>query len=221
MIGNSEVGMGSVSVEPFVFRKPCTNDLIVSRKKSFRHPHIHLTQDELTRRMAEAISEGFQVASTVLDAFLKTREIKVVDRLQQRREQLRLSGQQKAQGNRQREHPLAHRNRGITQSTRWAAVSAMRRAPQEGQKPRRLHEKATSFLWPHSLQRSRRNPCARMVHLKPAHRRRCTASGIITQRARAKRQDVYQDMKSGRSRLRIISLLKRSSQNDRGFRFSR
>jgi len=32
--------------------------------------------------MAEAISEGFQVASTVLDAFLKTREIKVVDPLE-------------------------------------------------------------------------------------------------------------------------------------------
>jgi hypothetical protein len=30
MIGNSEVGMGSVSVEPFVFRKPCTNDLIAT-----------------------------------------------------------------------------------------------------------------------------------------------------------------------------------------------
>ncbi len=42
MIGNSEVGLGSVSVEPFVFRKPCTNDLIVSREKSFRHAHIHL-----------------------------------------------------------------------------------------------------------------------------------------------------------------------------------
>ena len=52
----------------------------------------------------------------------------------------------------------------MTQSTRWAAVSAMRRAPQEGQKPRRLHEKATSFSWPHSLQRRRRNPCARMPH---------------------------------------------------------
>src|SRR5438067_1213876 len=49
MIGNSEVGMGSVSVEPFVFRKPCTNDLIVSREKSFRHAHIHLTAYELTR----------------------------------------------------------------------------------------------------------------------------------------------------------------------------
>lgn len=47
MIGNSEVGMGSVSVEPFVFRKPCTKDLIVSREKSFRHAHIHLTAYEL------------------------------------------------------------------------------------------------------------------------------------------------------------------------------
>lgn len=82
MIGNSEVGMGSVSVEPFVFRKPCTNDLIVSQEKSFRHAHIHLTAYELTRRMAEAVSEGFQVASSVLDAFLKTREVKVVDPLE-------------------------------------------------------------------------------------------------------------------------------------------
>jgi len=82
MIGNSEVGAGSVSVEPFVFRKPCTNDLIVSREKSFRHAHIHLTAHELTRRMAEAVSEGFRVASSVLDAFLKTREVKVVDPLE-------------------------------------------------------------------------------------------------------------------------------------------
>lgn len=82
MIGNSEVGMGSVSVEPFVFRKPCTNDLIVSQEKSFRHAHIHLTAYELTRRMAEAVSEGFKVASSVLDAFLKTREVKVVDPLE-------------------------------------------------------------------------------------------------------------------------------------------
>jgi len=82
MIGNSEVGMGSVSVEPFVFRKPCTNDLIVSQETSFRHAHIHLTAYELTRRMAEAVSEGFRVASSVLDTFLKTREVKVVDPLE-------------------------------------------------------------------------------------------------------------------------------------------
>src|SRR5215468_3299128 len=82
MIGNSEVVMGSVSVEPFVFRKPCTNDLIVSQEKSFRHAHIHLTAHELTRRIAEAVSEGFRVASSVLDAFLKTREVKVGDPLE-------------------------------------------------------------------------------------------------------------------------------------------
>jgi len=79
IIGNSEVGMGSVSVEPFVFRKPCTNDLIVSREKSFRHAHIHLTEYEMTRRMAESVSDGFRLASSVLDAFLKTRDVKVVD----------------------------------------------------------------------------------------------------------------------------------------------
>lgn len=82
MIGNSEVGMGSVSVEPFVFRKPCTNDLIVSQEKSFRHAHIHLTEYEMTRRMAEAVSEGFRVASSVLDAFLKTREEPIEDPLE-------------------------------------------------------------------------------------------------------------------------------------------
>ncbi len=63
MIGNSEVGMGSVSVEPFVFRKPCTNDLIVSQEKSFRDAHIHLTAHELTRRMVEAVSEGFSLVA--------------------------------------------------------------------------------------------------------------------------------------------------------------
>ena len=52
------------AVEPFVFRKPCTNDLIVSQEKSFRHAHIHLTAHELTRRMAEAVSDGFRVASS-------------------------------------------------------------------------------------------------------------------------------------------------------------
>jgi hypothetical protein len=82
MIGNSEVGMGSVSVEPFVFRKPCTNDLIVAQEKSFRHAHIHLTGYEMTRRMAEAVSEGFRISSSVLTTFLKAREEPVVDPLE-------------------------------------------------------------------------------------------------------------------------------------------
>lgn len=79
MIGNSEVGLGSVSVEPFVFRKACTNDLVITHEKAFRHPHIHLTAAELTRRMAIGISETFTVASAALEAFLKTREERLPD----------------------------------------------------------------------------------------------------------------------------------------------
>jgi hypothetical protein len=81
MIGNSEVGMGSVSVEPFVFRKACTNDLLVTQDKAFRHAHIHFTPNELTRRMAEAIGDGFLVASQVLDAFLKAKDDPIPDPL--------------------------------------------------------------------------------------------------------------------------------------------
>ena len=79
MIGNSEVGLGSVSVEPFVFRKACTNDLVITQEKSFRHPHIHLKATELNRRMAEGISHAFEMASSLLEAFLKTKEEPVPD----------------------------------------------------------------------------------------------------------------------------------------------
>ena len=50
---------------------------------------------------------------------------------------------------------------GMTWSTRCAAVCAIRLAPHDGQKPRRLQEKATSLSWPQSPQRSRRKPWAR------------------------------------------------------------
>jgi hypothetical protein len=79
MIGNSEVGLGSVSVEPFIFRKPCTNDLIISQEKSFRHAHIHFTASELTRRMAEGIAHAFKEASSALDVFLASRMEPVPD----------------------------------------------------------------------------------------------------------------------------------------------
>jgi hypothetical protein len=74
LIGNSEVGLVGVLVEPFVFRQPCTNDLIVSQEKSFHHAHIHLTEYEMTRRMAQAVSEGFRLANSLLEALLKTRQ---------------------------------------------------------------------------------------------------------------------------------------------------
>jgi len=56
-----------------------TAEMIVSQEKSFRHAHIHLTEYEMTRRMAEAVGEGFKVSSELLDAFLKTREEPIRD----------------------------------------------------------------------------------------------------------------------------------------------
>src|SRR3989304_5928124 len=79
MVGNSEVGLGSISVEPFVFRKVCTNDLIVAQEKSFRHAHIHFTPSELNRRMAEGISHALEVASSTLDTFLAIRMEPIID----------------------------------------------------------------------------------------------------------------------------------------------
>jgi len=69
--------------------------------------------------------------------------------------------------------------RGMTQSTRWAALCAMRRAPQEGQNPRRLHEKATSFSWPQSSQRKRTKPWARMPHSRKASNSSLINSGKL------------------------------------------
>jgi len=86
MVGNSEVGLASISVEPFVFRLPCTNDLIVAKERTLRHPHIHLTAEELNRRLAIAMGDGFHVAASALDAFLKTQEERVADPLETIRE---------------------------------------------------------------------------------------------------------------------------------------
>ena len=55
---------------------------------------------------------------------------------------------------------------GMTRSTRWAAVCAMRRPAQEGQNPRRLQLKARSNSLGQVSQPSRRNPCARTPHCK-------------------------------------------------------
>ena len=79
VISNSEVGAASILVEPFVFRLPCTNDLIVSQEKTFRHAHTHLAAHELNHRMADGISEAFKVASSIMDKFLENQKEEVGD----------------------------------------------------------------------------------------------------------------------------------------------
>ena len=57
---------------------------------------------------------------------------------------------------------------GMTWSTRWAAASAMRRVPHEGQMPGRLQEKATNFSSAQPSKRNRRKPWARMPQARNA-----------------------------------------------------
>ena len=78
--------------------------------------------------------------------------------LQHGRHPLRLCGQQRAQRDRQRQNPLANRYIGNDVIRQVRRACAMRRAPHDGQNPRRLQLKATSLSWPQSPQRSRRKP---------------------------------------------------------------
>jgi len=54
----------------------------------------------------------------------------------------------------------------MASSTKCAAVCVMRRAPHDGQKPRRLQLKATSLSWLQSPWRSLRKPWAKDAALK-------------------------------------------------------
>ena len=56
----------------------------------------------------------------------------------------------------------------LLQACGQRAGARMRRAPHDGQKPRRLQLKATSLLCPQSPQRSRRKPCVRLPHPRMA-----------------------------------------------------
>src|SRR5712691_6152568 len=55
---------------------------------------------------------------------------------------------------------------GMTHSTRWAAVWAMRRPAHDGQNPRRLQLNGSSSSFWHVSQPSRRKPWVRMPHCK-------------------------------------------------------
>jgi hypothetical protein len=73
-----------------------------------------------------------------------------------------MGSEQDAQRNRKREHPLTYRHVRDDVIDQVGGAPTMRRAPHEGQMPRRLQENATSFSCAHAAQRSRRKPCAKM-----------------------------------------------------------
>src|SRR5262249_40801949 len=82
MIGNSEVGMGSVSVEPLYLENHAPTILLLVRKKVSVTRTFILSNIKCAAVWLKAVSEGFRLASSILDAFLKTREVKVIDPLE-------------------------------------------------------------------------------------------------------------------------------------------
>ena len=103
------------------------------------HPvqHQAVQVDVEIGRRAKALDQRDRatLGRVYLEASLAEQEARehAVHHLQNGRHQLGLCSQQQAQRDGQRQHPLPHRHVGMTWSTKWAAVCAMRRAPHEGQ----------------------------------------------------------------------------------------
>jgi hypothetical protein len=66
MIGNSEVGFAQVTVEPFLYRQPCTNDLILAENVAFRHRHMSLSGEKFNERIAQGIVYAVKLAETAV-----------------------------------------------------------------------------------------------------------------------------------------------------------
>ena len=77
MFGNSEVGCRSVSVEPFVYRQACTNDLVVTAEDSLKARHIWLSAAELKNRAVEAVGKALESGADLLVKFAATYEEKI------------------------------------------------------------------------------------------------------------------------------------------------
>ncbi len=106
-----------------------------------------------------------------------------VHHLQHRRDQHRLRGQLvKRSGMGSDSTHWRTGTRGMTWSSRCAAVCDMRRAPHEGQNPRRLQLNATSLSCLQSAQRRRGPPCARMPHSRNASNSSLTNCGRLAPR---------------------------------------
>ena len=60
MFTNSEVGAASIRVEPFIYRQPCTNDLIVEQDRRWSHQHRWIAEDKLNDMVEIAVAHGMK-----------------------------------------------------------------------------------------------------------------------------------------------------------------
>ncbi len=77
VIGNSEIGNRNVTLRPFVYRKACTNDLVVVSDGDLEQRHIHVNRSELLRRAQYAINRALEKGDDLLQRFVKAYDEKV------------------------------------------------------------------------------------------------------------------------------------------------
>ncbi len=66
MIGNSEIGFAQVTVEPFLYRLPCTNDVILTEGTGFRHRHANSSAEKFSERIAQGILHAVRLVETAV-----------------------------------------------------------------------------------------------------------------------------------------------------------
>lgn len=126
MITNSEVGCAQVAVEPFLYRKPCTNDLIVAEEAAFRHRHVDYSADKFNSRVAESIATGLKLAEGALARAWTAAQTNVAD---PKAEIERLGKHLKLSEKFVNEVQLAFQQEPV--GTRWGVVNGFTRAAQK------------------------------------------------------------------------------------------
>jgi len=74
LVGNSETGCRSVTVEAFLYRKACTNDAIFQAESALDARHVNLKPRELRLRIAEAMNAAIKGGDEALQVFVQSYE---------------------------------------------------------------------------------------------------------------------------------------------------
>lgn len=67
ILGNSEIGDRSVSCGPFIYRKVCTNDMVIVHADAFEHRHIFVDRAQLRYGLKKAIAAAVREGDTFAD----------------------------------------------------------------------------------------------------------------------------------------------------------
>lgn len=84
VVANSEVGASAIKVQTCLYRLVCSNGLIVAINNDtlMWQRHIHLTENEIHRRLLVAIGEALEQGDRLIDVFAKSKEISIPNPLE-------------------------------------------------------------------------------------------------------------------------------------------